>query len=197
MLLAALLLVPDAQAQSERFEEIKWTYESRDGAAASTSNAFAFDAFSPAALGRIMPGGITNRGRTPANVVIWLEAQDERRGFALFSPRQRMDAPSNAVPVAHANIKVGETVQFGDFAIVGEHGDMRRLGDATSGRLIIAAQTDGPLNLEATTRQLAEPEDEEVQMMPRWPSTATGKFTPSGAFFVSVESPWYSPTRDQ
>ncbi|CAN5528397.1 hypothetical protein BH23BAC4_BH23BAC4_17460 [soil metagenome] len=61
-------------------------------------------------------------------------------------------------------------------------------------RLIIAAQSDeGPLNLEATMHQMAEPEEEEVQMMPRWPSTS-GTFTPSRTFFP-FDSEQVSPRR--
>ncbi|CAN5528358.1 hypothetical protein BH23BAC4_BH23BAC4_17450 [soil metagenome] len=108
MLLAALFLVPPASAQSDRFEEIKVTYQSRDGAAAMVSEPFTLgerrNDLSQAELGRLLPGGISNRGRSPARVVIFLEAEDSRRGFALFSPRRSADVPRNAVPIAHATI---------------------------------------------------------------------------------------------
>jgi len=102
----------------------------------------------------LMPQGqLTNRGRAPVDVVVWMEVADERRGFALFNPRQRAASTGNAIPMAYGRISPRQTKSFSDFDIVSAEDQYRFAGNAGNagvlkrGRLIIAANTEGALQI--------------------------------------------------
>jgi hypothetical protein len=203
-------LSTDADAQ----DRVTINLQSRDGSAAIATAVFAPRTERPIlnrtaqrayiggeVVNDLMPvGQLTNRGRAPVDVVIWMEVADERRGFALFNPRQRATSTGNAIPVAYGRIAPRGSISFSDLEMVGEVDQLLlgNIGNASvlkRGRLIVAATTQGALQVSghasgAPGALYYQEDEEDLQMMPRSaagapvpPLFAVDMFSPGAVFF--------------
>lgn len=166
-MIAASVLAPPAAAQDRGL-----VLDARERVAVASAP-FRIDPASQDLRQFLPQGALANAGADSAEVVLWIEVPDRRRGYASLSSKQGVRRPQGAIPLAVGQIPSGDRVAYG-LLTPSKRFDLARLRTAGEARLILAARSEAPLRV----RGEAAPPDAAV-------SFPGDMFFPGGSFFPS------------